>query len=480
MDLNRSKETRFLPEIIQGGMGFYISSPFLARAVSMCGQLGTASGVGADILLARILQNGDPGGHFRRALAHFPFQHVAQRVIEAFYEEGGIPQGVRYKGKPVFTVKPSDLLVSLTICANYAFVYLAKEGHSNPVSINYMEKIAMPIPFAMVGGMLAGVNFVTMGAGIPRQIPDLIDAIAEGRTLQYEVPVLGDDGKVKRHHTMSFDPKTFFGSELPPLKKPGFIPIVASNALATYFATKFEGRVYGLVVEEETAGGHNAPPRDLVRDATGRPLPIYGQRDVVDYRKVAALGLPFWIGGSRSSPEQILWAKSVGAVGAQCGGIFALSDESGMDPKLRRKLREQGFRGKLIVRTDMDISPTGYPFQLVELEETISDPSVYEKRPRVCSQCALVDLYDRPNGTIGYRCPAEPEDKYASKGGDKDTRGVGCLCNGLMATAGMGDKGEPPVVTLGKYLGFLPKLIEGPESSYGVKQAIDYLLGTTT
>jgi len=476
--LNSSTEVHCLPRVIQGGMGFNISIWPLARIVSMLGQLGTVSGVGADILLARLLQEGDLGGHLRRALATFPFQNMAKGVLDEYFVEGGIPAGAKYKGKPVFTVKPPARLIALTICANYAFVYLAKEGHSNPVSINYMAKISMSLMCGILGAMMAGVDFVTVGAGIPRQIPDVIDAIAEGRVVHYDVDYAGIDGKTKKY-AMSFDPKKFFGSELPPMKKPGFIPIVASTALAILFATKIEGDIAALVVEGPTAGGHNAPPRTPAINADGEQILVYGEKDVVDYAKLVALGVRFYIGGSCASPERLRWALSVGAMGIQVGSMFAFSDDSGMDPEIRREVRRQGYNGTLKVRTDMDISPTGYPFQVVELEGTIADPEVFRKRDRVCNQCALVSLYEKPDGSIGYRCAAEPEKKYTAKGGKlEDTVGRGCLCNGLMVTARLGNKGEPAVVTAGN-LDFLPFLMDGPNDSYGAKQAIEYLLGNT-
>ena len=57
------------PIIIQGGMGAAVSAWQLARAVSLAGQLGVVSGTAIDVVLARRLQLGDPGGHMRRALA---------------------------------------------------------------------------------------------------------------------------------------------------------------------------------------------------------------------------------------------------------------------------------------------------------------------------------------------------------------------------------------------------------------------------
>ncbi|WP_329379086.1 hypothetical protein OG625_11840 [Streptomyces sp. NBC_01351] len=58
---------------------------------------------------------------------------------------------------------------------------------------------------------------------------------------------------------------------------------------------------------------------------------------------------------------------------------------------------------------------------------------------------------------------------YVRKGGDAaDTKGRQCLCNGLLATIGLaqrrpGGRVEPPLVTIGKDLSFLPRLAPGAE-----------------
>jgi NAD(P)H-dependent flavin oxidoreductase YrpB (nitropropane dioxygenase family) len=467
-----------LPIIIQGGMGVNISGWRLAREISRLGHQGTVSGVALQIIVSRLLQRGDPGGHIRRALSRFPFQDVASRVLGEYFVEGGIPDGVPFKRVPKFTVNSSRLLIELTVCANYAFVWLAKEGHGNGVSINYLEKVAMPHVYAITGAMLAGVDCITMGAGIPMQIPALIDALTEGRPAEYRVPVTGT--KITSH-TMSFDPKDFFGAKLPSLVRPRFFPIISSNLLASIFMKRLPaGSVSGFVIEEPTAGGHNAPPRKIVRDARGAPLPIYGEKDVVDYSRIADLGLPFWIGGSYASPEKLAWATRMGATGIQAGSIFALSEESDMDPVVKREIRAAGFDGTLSVRTDMRISPTGFPFKVVCLEGTIADGDTYRNRCRICNQGELVELYETRAGTIGYRCAAEPPERFVAKGGKfEETIGRGCLCNGLISTANLGNLEEPPVVTLGDDVRFLRKLMKNGNSSYTAEDAISWLLGQT-
>ncbi len=461
-------------KIIQGGMGVNISSPFLAREVSMLGQLGTVSGVALERVMARILQKGDPDGHMRRALSHFPFPNVAKKVIEEFYIKGGAPAGSSGRGIPVWSVKPSNLLIALTVCANYAFVFLAKEGRTNPISINYLEKIAMPHIYAITGAILAGVDFITMGAGIPFHIPSLIENLVLGKEVSCRVPVIG---KNITSFTMSFSPEDFFGEKLPLLRKPGFFPIISSNLLASIFIKKLpEGSIDGFVIEESTAGGHNAPPRKPVLNEKGEPEPIYGPKDKVDYSEIAKFGLPFWIGGSYASPEKLRLAESMGARGIQAGSIFALCEESGMSPEIRRRIRELGFKRELQIRTDMRFSPTGFPFKVAVLPDTLSEKNVYDKRIRVCNQGALVSLYEKPDGTIGYRCESEPIREFIRKGGkERDTEGRGCICNGLFSTAGL-NHDETPIVTLGDDLSFLSKVMRNRDDSYSAKDAIDYLL----
>ena len=183
----------YYPLVIQGGMGVWISDWFLARVVSVLGGLGTISGVMLEKVMVNILQDGDPGGHIRRALATFPFQKYVKEILEKYFIEEGKKKGEKYKNVPSYTVNPPELLITLTICAVYSFVWLAKEGHKNPISINFLEKVAMPHLYAITGAMLAGVDFVTVGAGLPSQFPKVMDDILKGETAEYTIPVKGDN-----------------------------------------------------------------------------------------------------------------------------------------------------------------------------------------------------------------------------------------------------------------------------------------------
>jgi hypothetical protein len=61
--------------IVQGGMDVAISGWRLARAVAAHpGCLGVVSGTCIDMVMARRLQDGDPGAHLRLAMGEFPDQ----------------------------------------------------------------------------------------------------------------------------------------------------------------------------------------------------------------------------------------------------------------------------------------------------------------------------------------------------------------------------------------------------------------------
>jgi NAD(P)H-dependent flavin oxidoreductase YrpB (nitropropane dioxygenase family) len=465
------------PEVDQGGMGVYISTPFLANAVARLGGLGTVSGVAADKLLARMLQSGDPGGHFRRALSHCPFPNIAQEVLDEYFVVGGIAPTAPYKPVPMMLVAdPSPLSIKLLVCANFAFVWLAKEGHPNPVSINWLEKMQRFHLYSIAGAMLAGVDVVTMGAGIPLQIPAILDAYAQGQPAEYRVSVTGGgDGTI----IMRFDPREFFGRSWPTrLHRPSFLPVVSSHVLAMIMMEKLPGGIQGFVVEGPTAGGHNAWPR-------GKPItyndwgePIYGKRDEPDFGVLRNLGIPFYLAGAYASPGGLAPARSVGAHGIQVGSIFALTDQSGLHWLFRRDVIRRYHRGGLSVKQDPSASPTGYPFQVVQLPDTMSDETVYRDRQRMCNHHGLSVPHQLPDGKIVYRCPAEPIGDYTHKGGiELDTLGARCLCNGLIATTGHGDPGESAIVTLGSDLSFLNHLTKTENSTYTVTQTMEYLQG---
>ena len=125
------------------------------------------------------------------------------------------------------------------------------------VGVNLMEKLQMSTPAATYGAMLAGVDYVLVGAGIPAEFPALLDALAAGRPGQVSVDVLGAGVAPAR---VALRPGAVMGARAE-LRRPRLLAIVASHVLASYLARDPATRPDGFVVEGPMAGGHSAPPR---------------------------------------------------------------------------------------------------------------------------------------------------------------------------------------------------------------------------
>lgn len=459
-------------------MGVGVSGWELARAVARLGCLGVVSSTGLDTLLARRLQTGDPGGHLRRAFGFFPIAGVAERVMETYFVDGGKPDDAPFRPVPLFSPVPSRALLDLTVLANFAEVFLAKEGHDGRVGINLLEKIQLPTLPSLFGAMLAGVDVVAMGAGIPRAIPGLLDDLAAGRqaTLKLEVK----NAAPAASFASEFSPEGFCGTEVPPLKRPAFLAVISSATLAITLDRKATGSVEGFVVEGPTAGGHNAPPRGASGlGATGEP--VYGERDRADLRKIRALGRPFWLAGSYGTPEKIREAREAGAAGVQLGTPFAFCEESGIDSAIKRRVVDRCREGTLKVFTDPQASPTGFPFKILQLDGTAAVPALRASRTRVCDMGYLREGYQKPDGSLGYRCPGEPPAIFLQKGGlAAETLGRICVCNGLMATAGYPqvrrNQREPALVTAGDGICDLTRFLPPGRDRYRARDVVEPLL----
>jgi NAD(P)H-dependent flavin oxidoreductase YrpB (nitropropane dioxygenase family) len=440
------------------------------------------SGTALAVVLARRLQLGDPGGELREALAHFPIPEMAERVLSDYFVPGGKPEGASFKTIAMPTLQPRPALVELTVVASFVEVFLARLGHSGRVGINLLEKIQLPTLPSLFGAMLAGVDYVLMGAGIPRSIPGALDRLARGEPAELRIDVAGSLPGEDFHSR--FDPVAFCGGQARELKRPQFLAIVASATLALTLARKSNGRVDGFVVEGPTAGGHNAPPRGhLQLNEAGEP--IYGVRDVPDLEKIGDLGLPFWLAGSYGRPGKLAEALALGASGIQVGTGFAFCEESGIAPDLKRRILELSRVGQARVFTDPLASPTGFPFKVAQVDGTLSSAQLYAARTRVCDLGYLRQLYRKPDGTVGYRCPSEPENAYLRKGGKiEDMQGRKCVCNGLPATVGLAQErghgeAELPLITAGDDLVAVAQFLKPGRDSYTAAEVIDCLLSDT-
>ncbi len=464
-------------------MGVAISNWQLANAVSKLGCLGVISGTGIAMVLTARLMQGDKNGDMRRALAHFPFQDVVQDILDKYYVEGGIGPGEPFKRQTMWTHNPPPELNILTIVANFVEVWLAKQDHSNKVGINLLEKVQLPNLASLYGAMLAGVDVVIMGAGIPLQVPGILDDLADHKDVSYRIDV--DAFEQDDDFRICLKPQELFPGvreKVGPLKRPSFFPIISSVVLGQALLKRSTGKIDGFVVELPIAGGHNAPPRGGTQ-LNEQGEPVYGPKDEVRLDRIADLGLPFWMGGGYGSAEMYRQAREAGAAGVQVGTAFAYCNESGMSPQVRETVIRRLLNGEdVVVHTDPRISPTGYPFKVVQLEGTLSVPELYQARPRVCDVGFLRIAYKKEDGTLDYRCPAEPIDAYLKKGGkEEDTKGRGCLCNALGATAGYPQRQkngyvEQVTLTSGDDLPNITQFLKPGQVGYSAQDVIEHLL----
>jgi nitronate monooxygenase len=136
-------------------------------------------------------------------------------------------------------------------------------------------------------------------------------------------------------------------------------------------------------------------------------------------------------------------------------------------------------------------SPTGYPFKVVQIEDTLADDAVYAARRRVCDLGLLQQRGLSQPATDGtrrlfQRCQAAPIEDFVSKRGlPRNTEERRCLCNGLLACVGLGQVGllkgelteEPAIVTLGNHLDGIRRLSRHGQARYWVKDAVIDILG---
>lgn len=479
-------EAQDLPRIIQGGMGIGVSDWRLARTVSLQGGLGVVSGTAIDTVMVRRLQLGDPGGDVRRALAAFPDPETSAWILKRFFVRGGIPPDAPFKLLPLPSQKMNRARLRVAIAANFVEVFLAKEGHDHPVGINYLEKIQLPTLPSLYGALMAGVDVILMGAGIPAAIPGVLAGLLAGQQVEIKLQVEGhrgaDEFTSRFGYADAFDQDHLTGRRAGSRAyRPLFLPIISSHILAKTLSKKARGPVDGFVVESHVAGGHNAPPRRQ-RNSDGVQGGPWGPLDEPDLQVLRALGVPFWLAGGQASAEAFEEARALGAHGIQVGTAFAFCEESGIPRDVKRRTIARCRRGTLRVHTDFEASPTGYPFKLVLNDEEPDELQRLQERPRVCDLGYLRQNYVDADGRIGYRCPGEPQDTYVKKGGSLETtKDKLCLCNGLLATVGLGQRrgetSELPIYTAGERLESILHFVGPERDSYTARDVLEHLRG---
>jgi len=104
---------------------------------------------------------------------------------------------------------------------------------------------------------LAGVDYVLMGAGIPAEIPQLLDHLAVHEKCSLDLDV--DDATME--YSVGLDPQALTGGALAPLRRPMFLAIVSATCwLPTWLARTLPGRTASSS-RVPARVGHNAPAR---------------------------------------------------------------------------------------------------------------------------------------------------------------------------------------------------------------------------
>lgn len=506
-------------KLIQGGMGVYVSNWRLARAVARSRPgvtAGTVSGTALDVVYVRLLQLGDPGGHARRALTAFDQTFgvdIGRKICNRYFIEGGKAPDARFKSAPMQIIRTAsgestipmrgsdnsevvlaleDDIIELLIASGFAEVWLAKEGHDGKIFMNFLHKIEPPLIYILYGAMLAGVDAVVVGAGNPEGLAAVCSHLANHEAVSHPLSVLyRESGEA---FAITLAPRRLCNGAFAqkPLKRPGFLAIVSLEGLVQVLAQSPTEAPDGFVIENYTAGGHNANPMGaLQKDELGQP--VYGEKDIADLDAIRKIGLPFWLAGGYGSHAKLQEALAAGATGVQVGSVFALAEESGMRPDFRLAILNElrnGLDDESLVRTTM-VSPTGFAFKVVQLPATLSERQVFETRERVCDigllqQLGLDKTSEDGTRTLFQRCPAGPIDTYIKRRGlERNTEERKCLCNGLLACVGLGQmRGrlgqpteEPAIVTLGDHLDGIRRLSRQGQMRYWAKDVVTDILG---
>jgi nitronate monooxygenase len=128
---------------------------------------------------------------------------------------------------------------------------------------------------------------------------------------------------------------------------------------------------------------------------------------------------------------------------------------------------------------------------VVQLPGTLAEDAIYRARKRVCDigllvQRGLMKADESGSRRIFQRCPAGPLEAFTrDRGLPQNAEGKRCLCNGLLATVGLGQvltrdgvtSEEPAIVTLGNHIEGVRRLSSNGQTVYWAKDAVEDILG---
>ena len=209
---------------------------------------------------------------------------------------------------------------------------------------------------------------------------------------------------------------------------------------------------------------------------------MWGERDVVDLAAMRDLGLPFYLAGRRASPEGLATALAEGASGIQVGTAFAFCRESGLREDLKSAVIAMARRAGLMSLPILWHPQRDSPSRCFRFPARSPKRRSMQTAP-ACDYGYLREAYLSPVGAIGWRCSAEPLDRYAAKGGDAaNTAGRKCLCTGLAAAAGLAScdaqgKPEPAIVTAGDDVACIARMLQSGTDHYSAADVIAAIAG---
>jgi NAD(P)H-dependent flavin oxidoreductase YrpB (nitropropane dioxygenase family) len=447
-------------------MGAYISSAHLANCTSRLGALGVVSGVGLRQIVISQIKQGDTDA--LDIASTFPVKSCLEELMK--YAPGGEKAD---RAIPVDVPDPEKCHAPRQLSAICAYVEVirAKRGHTGLVGINVMWKLAATALPTIYGALLAGVDALLCGAGVPMELPDIVAKMRSGSDLEYR-PLTGT-GTNTALEIAGDGTADLLSTQ----KWPWLLPILSNYAfckrLLDTWQSRYNAEPTAFILENHAAGGHNAPPRNHE---------AYGEADDLDgyFDRVLQLGRPVYVAGdfaSGGNSADLAYWQQRGAAGIQVGSRFALCADSGMRPDLRDRVIAANQQDALEVSTDMRMSPTGYPMKFASLTGTLSDPVVKASQRHVCNLGYLVKsaIQTLPDGRERetYVCPAMPEEQYRRLGGGsvEQQEGKICLCNALLSTAGFNSSDEPALVTLGESGRLVKELLTA-------RQVVEDILGT--
>jgi hypothetical protein len=218
-------------DVLVGGMGVDISSVELVSTVASdpSGRFsGSLSATGLTDVYARLLQLGDDGGVVRKAFDAFrdlvpSLADDVERLYRKYYVPGGKGPTEMLKGFSIAGPTPPRDVQIFTVLATYAHVWRTKAlAPHRPVGVNFLRKIERMLLYGLYGAMLAGADWVVVGAGDPGDVPGILDDLARNQPVALPIKVATVP---HGEHTIRFDPRELVGPDLPPPARPAFLAI---------------------------------------------------------------------------------------------------------------------------------------------------------------------------------------------------------------------------------------------------------------